>query len=119
MDAPKPLPLRWIVMLVCIAGVMMTWWLAARRAPPLVLPSEVQELGARDQLTPDEEQRFGDALRAHHRHMQRDAWRDLQGRGPAALIVPRAALYYFWLCVIVLAILPPSAVPGDVLPRVP
>ena len=109
----------WIVMLVCIAGVMMAWWLAARRAPAIVFPSEVQELAARDELTPDEEKRFGDALRAHHRQTQRDVWRDLQRRGPAALIVPRAAFYYFWLCVVVLAVLPPAAVPGDVLPRVP
>jgi len=62
----------WIVMLVCIAGVMMAWWLAARRAPPIVFPSEVQELAARDELTPDEEKRFGDALRAHHRQTHVD-----------------------------------------------
>jgi hypothetical protein len=109
----------WIVMLACIACVIVTWWLEARRAPRLVFPSEVQELGARDQLTPDEEQRFGDALREHHRRMQREVWQDLQRRGPGALIGPRAALYYFWLCVCVLAVLPPTAVPGHVLPRLP
>ena len=109
----------WIVMLASIAGVLVTAWLEARRAPRLVFPSEVQELGARDQLTPDEEQRFGDALRAHHRHTQREVWRDLQRQGPGALIGPRAALYYFWLCVVVLAVLPPTAVPSDVLPRLP
>ena len=109
----------WIVMLVCIAGVMMAWWLAARRAPPIVFPSEVQELGARDQLTPDEERRFGEALRAYHRQAQREVWRDLQRRGPLALIGPRAAFCYFWLCVFVLAVLPRSAVPSGVLPRVP
>jgi hypothetical protein len=109
----------WIVMLVCIAGVMVTWWLEARRAPRLVLPSEVEELGARDHLTPDQEQRFADALRAHHRQKQREVWRDLQRQGPGALIGPRAAFYYFWLCVVVLAVLPPTAVPSDVLSRVP
>jgi hypothetical protein len=109
----------WIVMLVCIAGVMVTWLLEARRAPRLVFPSEVQELGARDQLTPDDEQRFVDALRAHHRQTQREVWRDLQRQGPGALIGPRAAVYYFWLCVFVVAVLPPAAVPSDVLPRLP
>jgi hypothetical protein len=106
-------------MLVCIAGVMVTRLLEARRAPRLVFPREVRELGARDQLTPDEEQRFGDALRAHHRQTQREVWRDLQRQGPGALIGPRAAFYYFWLCVFVLAVLPPTAVPSDVLPRLP
>jgi hypothetical protein len=106
-------------MLACIAGVMVTCWLEARRAPRLVLPSEVEELGARDQLTPDEERRFVDALRAHHRQQQWEVWRDLRRRGPGALIGPRAAFYYFWLCVVVLAVLPPTAVPSDVLPRVP
>jgi hypothetical protein len=109
----------WIVMLVCIAGVMVTWVFEARRAPRLMFPSEVQELGARDQLTPDEEQRFVHALRAHHRQTQRAVWRDLQRQGPGALIGPRAAFYYFWLCVFVLAVLPPAAVPSDVLPRLP
>jgi hypothetical protein len=109
----------WIVMLVCIAGVMVTWWLEARRAPRPVLPGEVQELGARDPLTPDEEQRFVDALRAHHRHTQREVRRDVQRQGPGALIGPRAAFYYFCLCVFALAVLPPTAVPSDVLPRLP
>ena len=117
-DRGVPL-VSWMVMLVCIAGVMVTWLREARHAPPIVFPSEVQELGARDHLTPDEERRFGEALRAHHRQAQREAWRDLQRRGPWALIGPRAAFCYFWLCVFVLAILPPSAVPSDVLPRVP
>ena len=111
--------LSWIVMLVCIAGVMVTWLLKARRAPRLVFSREVQELGARDQLTPDEERRFGDALQAHHRQTQREVWRDLQRQGPGALIGPRAAVYYFWLCVFVVAVLPPAAVPSDVLPRLP
>jgi len=109
----------WIVMLVCIAGAMVTWLREGTRAPRLMFPSEVQELGARDQLTPDEEQRFVDALRAHHRQTQREVWRDLQRRGPEALIGPRAACYYFWLCVFVLAVLPPTAVPSDVLPGLP
>ena len=106
-------------MLVCIAVVMVTWLLEARRAPPLVLPSEVQEFSARDQFTPDEERRFGDALRAHHRQKQREGWRKLQRQGPWALVGTRAAFYYFWLCVFVLAVLPPTAVPSDVLPRLP
>jgi hypothetical protein len=109
----------WIVMLVCLAAVMVTWWLEARRAPRLVLPSEVEELGARDRLTSDEEQRFAEALRAHHRQTQREAWRDIHRQEPGALIGPRAALYYFWLCVFVLAVVPPAAVPADVLPRLP
>jgi hypothetical protein len=109
----------WIVMLARIAAVMVIWVLAARRAPPLVFPADIEELGARARLTADEEQRFADALQAHHRQTQRDAWRDLQRQGPGALIGPRAALYYFWLCVVVLAILPPTAVPGDVLPGLP
>jgi hypothetical protein len=62
-DRGVPL-VSWIVMLVCIAGVMVTWLVEARHAPPIVFPSEVQELGARDQLTPDEERRFGDRLPA-------------------------------------------------------
>ena len=106
-------------MLLCIAGVMVTWLLKARRVPRLMFPSEVQELAGRDQLTPDDEQRVVDALRAHHRQTQREVWRDLQRQGPGALIGPRAAVYYFWLCVFVVAVLPPAAVPSDVLPRLP
>ena len=102
----------WIVMLVCIAGVMLTWLREAKRAPPLVLPSEVEELGARDQLTPDEEQRFADALRAHHRQMQRDTWRELQRQGPAALIGPRLV---FTSARFDLTIPKPYALPRDLL----
>jgi acetyl esterase/lipase len=51
------------------------------------------------------------------RHLK--VWRDLQRQGPEALIGPRAAFYYFWLCVFVLAVVPPTVVPSDVLPRLP
>jgi hypothetical protein len=111
--------LSWIVMLLSIGGVMVTWLRESRRAPPLSFPIEVQQLGDREELTPDEERRFAEALRAHHRETQRKIWLDLQRQGPLALIGPRAALYYRWLCLFVLAVLPPSVVPGDLLPALP
>lgn len=106
-------------MLVCLAVTIAAWLHEAKRAPELSFPSEVEQLGARDQLTPDEEKRFADALRTHHRQMQQTAWRDIHRQGPGALIGPRAALYYFWLSVLAIALLPRAAVPDGLLPQLP
>lgn len=59
--------LSWIVMLICIAAMLAGALLQSKRAPHLALPPEVQELGSRDDLTSEEEERFADALRAWHR----------------------------------------------------
>ena len=107
------------VLLVSIAGVFATWLLEARRAPPLVLPGAVNELSGRDHLTPEEERRFAAALREDHDKRQLETWREVQRQGPAGLIGPRAAFYYFWSCVIVLVLVPPGVVPAQVLPLVP
>jgi hypothetical protein len=108
-----------VVLLVSLIGVVVTWLLEARRAPPLVWPRAVNELGSRERLTPEEERRFAAALREDHVKRQMEAWRKIQRHGPASLILPRAAFYYFWLCVFVLVLVPRRAVPGDVLPWVP
>ena len=107
------------VLLVTIIGVFATWLLEARRAPPLVLPAAVNELSSRDHLTPEEERRFASELREDHYKRQLTSWRAVQRQGPASLIGPRAALYYFWSCVIVLVVVPPGVVPAHVLPLVP
>ena len=114
-----PLVIGWIAMLVCLAATIAMWLREAKRVPQLSLPSDVEQLGARDQLTPEEEKRFADALQTHHREMQRKVWLTIQRQGPGALIGPRAALYYFWLCVLVIALLPATAVPDSLLPQLP
>ena len=107
-----------VVMLISVAAALAISLLEARRAPPLVLPSAVNELGAREHLTPEEEQRFVAALQKDHHDRQLRAWRGIQRKGPASLIGRRAAFYYFWSCVFVLAV-PPRAVPAHMLPWVP
>lgn len=107
-----------VVMLMTVAAILAISLREARRTPPLVLPSAVNELSGREHLTPEEEQRFGAALRDDHHKRQLQAWREIQRHGPARLIGPRAAFYYFWSCVFVL-VAPPSAVPAHVLPWVP
>ena len=107
------------VLLISIAGVVATWLLEARRAPPLVLPNAVKELSGRQRLTPEEERRFATELREDHDNRQLKAWREIQRQGPASLIGPRVAFCYFWSCVIVLVVVPPGVVPAHTLPLAP
>ena len=111
--------LSWIVMLICIAAMLAGALLQYKRAPQLALPPEVQELGSRDHLTSEEEERFADALRAWHRQNQREAWLEIQRDGPGSLIRPRAAIYYFWLSIVAVAVLPPTLVPSALIPQLP
>lgn len=111
--------MSWTAVLVSVGATFTIWLLQATRAPKVAMPTEVEELSARESFTPEEEKRFVDALRAHHREDQLEAWRDIQQRGPVALIGPRAVFYYFWLCFFVLAVAPPAAVPAGLLPRLP
>lgn len=108
-----------IVLLICIVGAIAGWLFDARRAPHIELPSDVQELASRDQLTPAEEKQFADSLQSWHRRQQRQAWREIDRRGPGPLIRLRAAFYYLWLCLFALAVLPPSAIPRDLLSQLP
>jgi hypothetical protein len=106
----------WIVMLLGLAGTMASWLFEVRRVPRLAIPDYVEPAGS-PSLTAEE--RFVEALRADHRQRQLETWRDIKRRGPGSLIGPRAAFYYFWLCVFVLAVVPPSTVPRDLLPQLP
>ena len=108
-----------ILLLLCIIGAVAGWVFEARRAPHIALPSDVQELGSRDQLTSAEEAQFADSLRTWHRHQQREAWREIDRQGPGPQIRLRAAVYYLWLCLFALTLLPPSAVPSVLLPQLP
>jgi hypothetical protein len=101
-----------IVLLLCIVGAVAGWLFDAKHAPPIVLPTDVQELGKRDQLTSAEEAQFADSLRTWHQRQQREAWRDIDRRGPGAQIRLRAAVYYLWLSFFALTVLPPRAVPS-------
>ena len=111
--------LSWIVMLICIAAMLAGALLQSKRAPHLALPPEVQEIGNRDHLTSEEDERFADARRAWHRQNQKEAWLEIQRDGPGSLIRPRAAIYYFWLSIVAVAVLPPTLVPSALIPQLP
>ena len=108
-----------IVFVICIIGAMAGWWFEARRAPHIDLPSAVQALSNRDQLPPAEDQHVTDSLQSWHRRQQRQAWSEIERRGPGALIRLRAALYYLWLSFFALTVLPPRIVPSLVMPNLP
>lgn len=118
-DRGSPLA-GWITMLACIAVLMAGALLDARRKG-YFRPKADDEDEAESESTSssEEDQRFVDALRSHHQQMQLEHWREIRQQGPGALIFPAAGLIYFWLCVFVLAFVPPWAVPAEVLPRVP
>jgi hypothetical protein len=113
------LVLSLIVLVICIVGAFAGWLFLARRAPHIELPSDVQELGDRDQLTSAEEARFADSLRTWHQHQQQDAWREIDRQGPGPQIRLRAAVYYLWLCLFALTVLPPTAVPSVLTSQLP
>ena len=106
----------WAVMLLGLAGTIASWLFEARRVPSVAIPDYIEPAGS-PALT--KEERFVESLRAHHRRIQLETWRDIQRQGPGSLIGPRAAVYYFWLCIFVLAFAPPTAVPRDLLPQLP
>ena len=111
--------MSWSVVMICIAGAVTGWLFQARRVPHIQLPQDVQELGTRTELTPEEEARFTEGLRAWHQHQQQNAWREIVGHGPGPLIRTRAVYYFLWLSLAALALLPPVAVPGVLLPQLP
>ena len=108
-----------MVFVICIIAAIAGWLYESRRLPHIKLPSDVQELSNRDQLTSAEEAQFADSLRAWHRHQQQDAWREIDRRGPGPLITLRASLYYLWLCFFALTVLPPGAVPSGLIAQLP
>lgn len=108
--------LGWLVIVSCIAGALASWILQARRLPSVQLPAIVEELGQREELTSEEEGRFADALRAWHRDRQDTAFREIARRGPGPLITRRAVLYFLWLSLVILTVVPPAAVPATFLP---
>lgn len=111
--------MSWGVLLICITGAIAAWILQARRLPPTQLPPEVQELAAREELTPREEAQFKGSLQAWHRQQQEAAFREIAREGPGPLIRARTALYFLWLSLFALTILPPSTVPGTFLAPLP
>lgn len=108
-----------LVALLCLAAAFAALMIRGRRLSPTQLPLTVEELGARETLTPDQEAQFADALRAWHGRQQRQAWEDIARGGPVPLMGARTALYYLWLSFLAVALLPPGAVPTSVLPELP
>jgi hypothetical protein len=98
------------VLLICIISAFAGWVIASKRMPPIALPSDVQELGSRDQLTSEEEAQFAGSLRTWHQRQQHEAWREIARQGPGPQIRLRAAVYYLWLSLFALTVLPPGAV---------
>ena len=112
--------LSWVVVFGSIGGAVASWIVRARRLPEIQLPRNVEDLGAREELTPKEEAQFADELRGWHREQQLDAWRVIERQGPGALIRARAALYFLWLALPAIVLLPARALPGTLpvgLPR--
>jgi hypothetical protein len=101
-----------MVLLICIIGAFAGWVFASKRVPHVALPPDVQELGSRDQLTSDEEAQFAGSLRTWHQRQQQEAWREITRQGPGPQIRLRAAVYYLWLCLFALTVVPPKAVPS-------
>ena len=108
-----------IVFVICIVVAMAGWWFESRRVPNIELPSDVQELSNRDQLTSAEEKQFADSLQSWHRRQQQQAWSEISRQGPGPLIRLRAAVYYLWLCFFALTVVPPAAVPSAVMSQLP
>ena len=101
--------LGWLVIVSCIAGAIASWILQARRLPSVQLPAIVE-------LTSEEEGRFADALRAWHRDRQDTAFHEIARRGPGPLITRRTVLYFLWLSLVILTVVPPAGVPATFLP---
>jgi len=111
--------LNLIVLLICVIGAFAGWVFASKRVPPIALPSDVQELGSRDQLTSEEDAQFASSLRTWHRRQQHEAWREIARQGPGPQIRLRAAFYYLWLSLFALTIVPPRAVPSLFMSQLP
>lgn len=111
--------LSWFVIVSCIAGALASWILQARRLPSVQLPTVVEELGQREELTFQEEGQFADALREWHRNQQDNTFREIARRGPGPLIARRGALYFLWLSLVILTVVPPAVVPATWLPGLP
>ena len=111
--------LGWCVVLMCITGAAIAGILNARRLPSIQLPARVQDLAGRDELTPAEEGEFRDSLQGWHRRQQEMAFREIASAGPEPQIRARAALYFLWLSLIALAVVPRAAIPPAFLSRLP
>ena len=109
----------WAVVAVGLGSAVASWIVRARRLPPVGLPRNVEELGAREELSPREEAEFAEGFRGWHRHQQLDAWRDIERRGPGPLILARAVLYVLWSGLLAVVIVPRQAIPASFLPGVP
>ena len=111
--------LGWCAVLISLTGAIAAWILRARRLPPVQLPAEIQDLATREVLTPHEEAEVTRTLQAWHRKQQEIAFREIERDGPGPLISARTALYFLWLSLFTLAVVPPTAVPATFLSQLP
>jgi hypothetical protein len=111
--------MSWIVMLLSIAAIAAGLLHQAKRVLPLRSSRLVQESYAGEDLNREPGKRFVQELGKHHSHQQREVWHRIQRLGPGTLIGPRVTRYYFWLCLVALAVLPPTVVPRDLMPQLP
>ena len=111
--------LGWCVVLTCLIGAGIAGILNARRLPSIQLPARVQDLAGRDELTPLEEREFRDSLQEWHRSRQEIAFREIARAGPVPQIRARTALYFLWLSLVALVVVPRAAVPPAFLSQLP
>ena len=111
--------LSWALVVGGLSAVIVIALGWARRVPNLQIPPEIEALQGRDFLSPEEEERLGNALRTWHSELQRDSWLEISRHGPGPLIGRRAAFYFLWSSFLVLAVLPPMVVRPQFLPGLP
>ena len=108
----------WIVVAVSLAAFLAGPLIRARHLPPTALPPDVEQLANKRDLSPEEDARLKDALRAWHDANQRTAYEEISRQGPWMLMAGRAKIYYFWLALLALMLVPPALL-GDVFSPLP